>query len=231
MIYSLEERAQLNPLGRLTERSQGLSDRLKVRGIIGCFYLVAAPIFLVVWVVGLLFGSKEDEDSDVQEPEVEGWSVFSEEGLQIACKRDECGEFTLRMNTPAFRAFVASLTAIYPIDEGDFEGPCMGTLKGQVAVEKTGYHAHSEFFFPQLPVELTVGTAPGQVEVHGGETLYASKESWNEVLSAWSALAEKGHEALIVLDRWQEAWCTPASEGRFVLELRPFFNVRDLQIR
>jgi len=82
-----------------------------------------------------------------------------------------------------------------------------------------GWHAHSDMFCSLLPIDLTFGDGPGPLELRGATHLFADRANWERVLDHWSQCLEEG-PCLLILDRDQQGWCSPQSQGRLWIELR-----------
>ena len=127
------------------------------------------------------------------------------------------GWMQIRMNHSAFERFVTAVEEIYE----QKEGPFMGSMRGNIQIEKEGYHSHSEFFLPELADEITFGTGNGKFMIEGGEYLWASPMVWQNALKEWREILESRTPSLIVLDKYQTEWCDTESTGRFSIEYIP----------
>ena len=208
MRYPLEHRANLSEVPPLPCPSLGLKDWLRL-----AVNLPPAIFFIGCHFARSLLAAPDMIERARQKAVERDWEL----ARAIGWRRPDGGLAELVINPVGLRALALGI-------RGQVNGreSSMFTLAGK-PVEQTDphWHAHSDFFCFDLPIELTIGLSPGRLELYGATNLCASQVEWERVTDHWLEVAEAGESCLLVLDREQSEWCSPDSQGRLILELRP----------
>lgn len=215
MIHSPEARQRLAPLPEMTPRRTSWSELGVALG--GC---LLSGAFSMVW--GLLTlpyrvltaAGSPRPPAPPPPPQVD----FTR-AVVTGSKVETHGLVDLRMNPEALSGFARWLAYLFSFPESS---PRMG-VPGAKELDSgsVGWHTHPDLFFPDFPVDLTLGLGDGPMIVLAGTHLSASREEWLRIAATWLAVAEEGHPCLLVLDRDQEGWCSAESTGRLLIELSP----------
>jgi len=159
--------------------------------------------------------------------------ALMEQAERAACQRDYAGaraeghisangaEAELVVNSTALRALALGI-------EHEYQAAAthMANLPGgEVSHHTPGWHTHSEFFCPFLPFDLSVGTGPGMLRLQGPTHLFAAPSEWRRITAYWLDIAAQGQACLLVLDKAQSGWCSPDSQGRLLIEVRPGWDL------
>jgi hypothetical protein len=232
VIYGLEHKEALVPLGELAEQKAELASGQTHASFIASLkrwlgWLIWIPLvpFTVAYtlVKGLLLVGDVVERAEATSRRRQADYGYNIDRVVIEDDYDErTGCLTLGMNDHALKGFAGALRDLFSERE---PAPQMGVFgfRGVKKVRPTdsGWHVHGDFLFSPLPEELTVSLSDDLLEIAEGYHLAASPEHWLKIADAWLEVACGREPKLIVLDRFQSEWCDSKSTGRFVIEYLP----------
>ncbi len=228
MIHDLSRLGSLPSLGPLEVGRPSLGLRLASYAFMGCGWLLVVPLALLamLWALVLslidLLTPGPDASDDMDSEDLDNDDPDDELAVD-ASYDDASGWLQITMSRQAFAAFLDSLEQIYPARAQAGGAPTLVDARGTVDTKSPGYHAHSDMFFPALPIEITVGTGEGCFHVIGGMEVYASTQTWRRAIRRWRELTKADERRLIVLDRDQTDWCNPECTGRISVAYIPDF--------
>lgn len=147
-------------------------------------------------------------DINLKEPEEEEESVFMEVGYD---KKTETLKAT--MDYFSLQSFIQDVKENLIGHHGMY----MRDFKKAYTSDEIGYHIHSRIG----DWELLLGIDEGLFYLNGGDTLWASKDTWSRAIVLLEEVLEKREEKIILLDKYQTEWCKGDSIGRFQIHYKP----------
>ena len=178
----------------------GLLRRFTFWGVIGyiflgIFMIITLPFRILAWLGDKLHGVSSD-----QEP-------FLDCDVEKSYNR-ETDELTFTLNYRSFSHLIGILkqtSGYIPGQSGgaDTDGDCWG-------------HEHIEFAGEQFQIDV----CGREFHLMNCRMISAPIEVWVRAVDLWEEILEERRDRIIILDKFQEGWCSEDSNGRLRINYR-----------
>ena len=181
--------------------------------LVPVFLIMTFIVLIIIGVQWLFFRPKSKLDKQNME-------VYKEENIKVTSDyNDETQTLVFVMNYDAFIKFLLQMNRLIE-ERSNYK--MYGFPYRKFNDSDAGYHIHSDFIFPDLDYELTIGISNNELfKLDKGDSIWASSSTWKKAVNLWWEVVKERRPKAIVLDNSLTEWCTPDSTGRFILMYEP----------